>query len=137
MTWLLGVALAQSLPADVQPPLREDRHPFYLDVRDQPVRWSDIRPVARQTDVMRRVRGRRAARTTLRVLFTGAAAAEAYGTYRLVQGESVWAGVLGVQTGFTALAAGLLWADIPRAHRIDRAEMLSAANAYLATSPSR
>ncbi len=141
MIWALALAWAADGPGDVPPawslPLREDQHPRYLDVRDQPVRWSEIRPIARETDVMRRVRKRRLGRSVLRVLFTSAAVAEGYGTVHLIQRESDWAWVVGAQTGFTALAAGLLWADIPRSRRIDHAEMLDAANAYLRTSPGR
>jgi hypothetical protein len=132
--WSLAWAAAP-LPDGLQPPLREDDHPTYLDAKEVAVRWSQVRSVARQTDVMRRVRRRRAGRTALRVLFTGAAVAEGFGTAHLVRRDSEWAWVLGAQTGFTALAAGLLWADIPRSQRIDRAEMLDAANAWLRTSP--
>lgn len=117
-------------------PIREDQHPRYLDLEDRVYLWSELRPVARQTDVMARVRKRRAGRTTLRVLFTSAAVAETWATVQLVERESDWAWVMGAQTGLTALAAGLLWAEIPRTRKIDRAEMLAATNAWLRNHPT-
>jgi len=144
--WLIAAAMAQPQapsPSEggaeaevVIAPLREDDHPRYLDAANHVLRYPRVRELARHTDVMPRIRRRRAGRTTLRVLFTGATVAEAWGTAQLVNQGSTWAWVLGAQTGFTALAAGLLWADIPRSRRIDRAEVLDAANAYVRTAPT-
>jgi len=132
--WLWAVAMAGD--AVMVAPLREDDHPTYLDAADQVVTWPQVRDLARQTDAMRRVRRRRTGRGVLRALFTGAAAAETWATVELVNNDNDWAWVMGAQTGFTALAAGLLWADIPRGRRIDRARMLEATNAYLLTAPT-
>ena len=132
MIALLAVVWA----AEPTPPIRMTDGPALLDADDRPVAWSAVRDIARETDAMRRVRGRRVGRAALRVLFTGAAAAEVWATTELVQADSDWAWAMGAQAGFTGLAAGLLWADIPRSRRVDRAEMLDAANAWLRVRPT-
>lgn len=116
-------------------PVRESDHPRYLDVDDRLVAWREVSEAARRTNVMGDIRRRRAGRNTLRVLFTGAAVAEGYGTVKLVEAESDWAWALGAQTGLTGLAAALLWAEIPRARRIERAQMLDAANGWWINHP--
>lgn len=69
--------------------------------------------------------------------FTGAAIAEGYATIRIIENESDWAWVLGAQAGLTGLAGALLWAEIPRARRIERAQMLNAANAWWINHPGQ
>jgi len=133
---LLGALAAVAAEPTWVAPLREDDHPTYVDAADQVVAWRAVSGLARNTDVMPRIRRRRFGRNTLRVLFTGAAAAETWATVSLVQSNNDWAWVMGAQTGFTALAAGLLWAEIPRRRRIERAMILDAANAYLRTAPT-
>lgn len=133
-SWL-GVALAQDV--SLRPPVRELDHPRYLDADDVPLPWHDVARAARRTDVMKGIRKRRLGRNTLRVVFTGAAIAEGYGTMRLIENESDWAWVLGAQAGLTGLAGALLWSEIPRARRIERAQMLNAANAWWINHPGQ
>ena len=130
--WLtvLGVGWALAQEGPLRLPVRELEHPRYLDANDTPVPWREVAAVARRTDVMGGIRRRRLGKNVLRVLFCGAAAAEAYGTVKLVERESDWAWVLGAQAGLTGAAGVLLFTEIPRNRRIERAEMLRAANAW-------
>lgn len=117
-------------------PVRELEHPRYLDADDVPIPWSDVSRAARRTDVMKGIRKRRLGKNALRVVFTAATVAEGYGTVRLVENESDWAWALGAQAGLTGLATVLLFTEIPRNRRIERAEMLSAANAWWLNHPA-
>jgi hypothetical protein len=139
--WLAAMVVGGAWAAEptvevpLRAPVRESDHPLYLDADDRRVAWREVTAAARRTDVMGGIRRRRVGRNTVRVLFTGAAVAEGYGTLRLVEADSDWAWALGAQAGLTGLAAALLWAEIPRARRIERAQMLDAANGWWSNHP--
>jgi hypothetical protein len=122
-----GVAAEEPL----RPPLVEIDHPRYADATGRPVRWGEVKALARDSDAIGRVRRRRLGRTVLRVTFTGAAAVEVWGTARLASDDSWVALPLAVQTAATSVCAVLLWTNLPSAVVEDRSIVLAGANGVL------
>jgi hypothetical protein len=125
--WCLAVAAAQ--PAPPTGPLRELEHPRYVDEAGTVYTWPQVKDLA-DPAALRRVRERRAGRAVLKAVFAGATAVEVWGTLELAERGSILTAPLGIQAGFTGLAAVLLWAREPSDVRRDRALVVESVNAW-------